>query len=68
MCVALYVGEGGSLQEAAAICQHIQKAVNHGYHKGLAEAGMDVAGPGEQQPPDNPGGFTEGNPFDPNAQ
>ena len=64
MNLALFIGEGGSLQEAALIAQQMSDCIHRAYHAALHEAGIDVTG----MPPDAPNfgmGLSDDNPFDP---
>lgn len=60
--LALYIGEGASLQEAAMLTQQLQQCLQRAYHLAIQEAGLDVAGP-SPDPPNFGEGLSDDNPF-----
>lgn len=62
MELALYIGEGGSLPEAAALAQQLQACIQRAYHAAIQEAGIDIAGP-ITDPPTFGEGLDPNNPF-----
>lgn len=62
MELALYIGEGASLHEAALVARHMQESIQRAYHAAVQEAGMDITGP-FPEPPMFGQGLSDDNPF-----
>ena len=62
MELALYMGEGGSLPEAAMLARHMQDAIHRAFHAAIQEAGVDITGP-FPDPPQFGQDLSDDNPF-----
>ncbi len=60
--LALYLGEGASLQETAILAGQLQQCLQRAYHLAIQEAGLDIAGP-SPAPPEFGEGLDPNNPF-----
>lgn len=58
--LALYLGEGANLHEAALLAGDLQQAIKIAYHSAVTEAGFNIT---NQPPPESKDEFSEGNPF-----
>lgn len=62
MELALYIGEGASLHEAAIVARYMQECIQQAYHAAVKEAGLDITGP-FPEPPEFGRGLNNDNPF-----